>query len=318
MKPLIPIDQCALYKCRSKKRLAALLRVDLGQLNTRNQWIGYRIDTKPKKHGGYRVIHVPEEKLKPVQHRIQHLLARIEKPEWVFSGTRGKCHIDNARYHEGSPFVITADISSFYDSCEREAVYRFFLERMDVASDVAEILSDLTTYRDRATNRCCIPTGSPCSQLIAYFAYQDMFDELHQIAVRYGCKFSLYVDDITLSSYEAISDPRSMEKMLEHTLSAFGHHLKWSKTKYRGRAQHKVVTGVALTAGNGSVSVPNNLGERVIDGMRDVKHGQLDKACSVLGQIGAARQITPGVFPEAEHVVLRTLHEAPQPHIDST
>ena len=60
--------------------------------------------------------------------------------------------------------------------------------------DVAKILTDIVTYEK------CIPTGCPTSQLIAYYAYEDMFAGIKKIADNHGCLFSLYVDAMTFSS----------------------------------------------------------------------------------------------------------------------
>jgi RNA-directed DNA polymerase len=59
---------------------------------------------------------------------------------------------------------------------------------------IAWILTDLVTYKG------VLPTGSPSSQLVVYCAYSLMFEEIKSISEKYGCIFSLYVDDMTLSS----------------------------------------------------------------------------------------------------------------------
>ena len=37
-------------------------------------------------------------------------------------------------------------------------------------------------------------------EVLAYFSYRHMFDELKRHADFYGCQFLLYVDDLTISS----------------------------------------------------------------------------------------------------------------------
>lgn len=54
---------------------------------------------------------------------------------------------------------------------------------MQTSPDVAKILTDIVTYNGG------IPTGCPTSQLIAFYAYEDMFKQIQQCAESYGCIF---------------------------------------------------------------------------------------------------------------------------------
>lgn len=85
MRPEITIDQCQLYKCRSKKRLAEILYIERADFNDIPTWATYRISHLEKGDGGTRTIYSPSKRLKKVQKRIKRLLERIHKPSWVFS-----------------------------------------------------------------------------------------------------------------------------------------------------------------------------------------------------------------------------------------
>lgn len=301
MRPSIPLNQCMLYKCRSKKSLARCLLLDLRQLQRRSEWIQYRVHTEQKASDGSRVIYAPADELKSVQKVIKSRLHRIEVPSWVYSGVKGRCHIDNAKHHAGSRYFVLSDISSFYENCTRDAVYRFFRDDLLCSPDVASLLADLTTVRN-AEGKTVIPTGSPCSQLIAYFSYKAMFYEVASIANRYGCKFSLYVDDLTISSELPISNPNNLMKQLAKSLRAYGHRVKWAKTGYFGKDQFKLVTGVAIDS-HGGLNVPNHLGEAVVTGLKETLAGDRSEIAPTLGRIGAARQIDGRVFPEAKRLI---------------
>ena len=301
MKTPYPIHQCRLYKCRSKKALAERLCVNPKDLDTVQAWARYETWNQEKPHGGTRKIYAPHDKLKSVQRRIKRLLDRIEKPDWIYSGVKGKCHVDNALSHQGDKYYVLSDIASFYERCTRDSVYRFFLDVMKTSPDVASLLADITTC-EGSEGKPIIPVGSPCSQLLAYFAYRDMFDELHECAASYGCQLSLYVDDVTVSSKQPISNPRSMMKRFAKITSAYGHSLKWGKTRYYGSREYKVVTGVALD-GEGNPSVPNTLGKNIKDGFEQVLDGKHSEYVKTMGRIGAARQINAGVFPEIERLM---------------
>ena len=53
------------------------------------------------------------------------------------------------------------------------------------------------------------PTGCPTSQLIALYAYENMFNEIYDVACTNGCIFTVYVDDMTFSA-EKVFDVNKM------------------------------------------------------------------------------------------------------------
>lgn len=103
---------------------------------------------------------------------------------------------------------MTVDIKKFYDNCTLDSVYQFFAKMLKTSSDVAEVLTNIVTYDSS------IPTGCPTSQIIAFYAYYDMFEEIHAVAQHFGCTFTLYVDDMTFSSPSPIS-PQKLTRAIE-------------------------------------------------------------------------------------------------------
>lgn len=213
--------------------------------------------------------------------------------------------MDNGKYHEHSVYFIQSDLHAFYDSCSRESVYRLFKDRFICSSDVSALLSDLTTLtlEDGST---VIPTGSPCAQLVAFLAYQDMFNELHNLASNHGYKFSLYVDDLTFSSKTPFSNPTIFKKKLLQIVKRYGHSLSLSKTAYRGADETKIVTGVAITK-EGVSAIPNKLRHKIVEGTVQSCAGDTMAAQSTIGRISSARMIEHNAFPEAERQVLLNL-----------
>lgn len=301
------IDQSPIYKLCSKRKLSTILQIEYDSLLHANDFINYTVSEIEKASGGFRTIYDPCRELKQVQRRIKNLLSRISIPNWVFSGCKGVCHVDNGKYHEHSVYFIQSDLHAFYDSCSRERVYRLFKDRFKCSSDVSALLSDLTTLtlKDGST---VIPTGSPCAQLVAFFAYQDMFNELHNLARNHGCKFSLYVDDLTFSSKAPFSNPAVFEKKLLQIVKRYGHSLSLSKTSYRSADETKIVTGVAITK-DGVSAIPNKLRHKIVQGTVQSCAGDTSTALSTLGRISSARMIEPGSFPEAERQVLLSLED---------
>lgn len=292
-----PIHQCALYKLESKGRLETLLLLPAGGLKGAMLDIGYDCFERPKSNGkGTRTITAPRPRLNRIQQRILRLLSGIEKPSWVISSTKGKSYLDNAPVHQNNPFVLTMDIASFFDRCKRDYVYRFFKERLLMSSDCAEALTDICTWNGS------IPTGTSTSQLLAYFAYEDMFRKIENLACERCMTFTLYVDDMTFSSAEGFS-PDVLENDVRLILRQYGHTVKSSKTRYYSKGDYKLITGISVSPGR-DLLASNSLQERVRKGFDShLKNPTQESRRRVLGQIGAARLIEEGKFPEIERKV---------------
>lgn len=294
------ITQCALYKCRTKKRLEHLLNLEPGGLKMIDNIIGYHEFEISKKHSNEkRGITAPGKTLKAIQRRILYLLHRVIRPDWLISGEKQKCYIDNGKAHLDGKYVLTIDIKKFYDNCTREPVYQFFIRKLKTSPDVAEILTDIITYNGG------IPTGCPTSQIMAYYAYSDMFSEISDLANQYGCKFTLYVDDMTFSNKEPFS-PDQLRQMIDCVLRKYGHRPKYPKVKYYGPSDYKPITGTVVTPQQ-SLTVPNGLQKTIYDAFQAVKPLIGTEICSeedtkqilsLKGQIQAARNIEEWKFPE--------------------
>lgn len=303
-----PIDQSRFYKLRSKRKLAEVLCTNPQELKRTLRNASYRISQTPKADGTFRTIYNPNPSLKRVQHRIGNLLSRIEMPPWAFFARKGVCYVDNARYHEGARYLVKSDLSSFYDHCDREHVYRFFKNTMKCSPDIAEALCDLTTYtlQDGST---IIPTGSPSAQIVAFLAYREMFDEIKAVADLYKCKFSLYVDNLTFSSRSGISNPSNLERSISHIARQYGHCIKAEKTVYLDASTSKIITGVALTP-SGEPKAPNALREATVSDLTQISSGDLSKIVSCLGRINAAQMIERNLFADSKRQVEQILASA--------
>ncbi|MGK0606143.1 reverse transcriptase family protein [Enterococcus gilvus] len=286
------LNQCVLYKCHSKKKLAEILKIpyqELKNISMNADTLYYQFSQPKKGTDELRKITAPNKELKKVQSSILSSLRRIEKPEWVISSTLKKSHLSNALYHKNSNYFCKTDIKKFYDNCCRDRVYRFFKDKLKTSPDVAKILTDLTTQDN-------IPTGCPSSQLIAYFAYEDMFSNIKTIAEKYDCKMTLYVDDIVFSNTDAFNH-KSLMREVENEIRHFGHRLKSSKTKYYTENKGVPITGVIIR--NNFPYVPNNNRQSIVENFSLIRNSQKiseKEFKSLYGKINAARLIENNHF----------------------
>lgn len=276
-----------LYRLRNRKKLAELLELP-PTFFRKEHTFRYDEFSRPKLSGGERHFTVPEEALKAIQKRLCRLLTRIETPEWVTSGKKQSSYITNADKHRNSQFVKTMDISSFYDSVNRSYIYNMFKDTFLMEPDIAWLVTDLVTYNKK------LPTGSPSSQVIVFWAYREMFDNISIIAKNYNCIFTLYVDDMTFSSQEPI--PGQLRKDVAAELKRYRLKAKVEKDHYYQGKSLAVITGVGLK--NGKKVLLNRHRKAIIDQFKLCKEKEDIKEIEKLnGMLCSARQIEPDIFP---------------------
>lgn len=299
------LDQCALYKCRSPMRLEKVLKTEVGDLANISKLINYNnFNIEKNSLGEIRSIQSPSRHLKTIQKRILKLLQKIERPDWLISGEKGKSFIDNGKAHLNARYALTVDIESFYGNCTREYVYSFFYKRMHMPRDVAGIITDIVTYQNS------IPTGTPTSQMISYYAYEDMFNEINEVANKYNCTFTLYVDDMSFSSRDYFKHC-SLRSEVDIILRKYGHRLKSRKIKFYGKNQSKIITGTIVTPNN-TLEVPNKNQKKIYDNFQEIKtfkyltkknKQELKLYKTLRGRLTSARSIEQEIFPEINRII---------------
>lgn len=283
-----PLSQSALYACRQRKKLAELLYYKPIKNFAIDDIIIYCFFDIPKKNSDVekRRITKPTELLKQIQDRIYRLIKYVETPDYLHSGVSTRSYITNAKVHQYSEYMVTMDISNFYDNCKRNFVYKFWTNMCKCSPDVACILTDLVTYEGK------IPTGCSTSQRIAFFSYKKMFDELYTLAQRYNCIFSVFVDDITFSSVNSF-DMAKLVSEVKIILRKYGHNAKDRKIKYFGSKKIKFVTGVAITNKH-ELRPSNRLQKQLKENLnRDINLLNRHELKKILGQINAIKSTWP-------------------------
>lgn len=244
------------FRLKSRAKLASLLFVGQAKLQAlaRGQDL-YHQFKKPKPSGGFREISAPRGDLKAVQARIADLLQRIAPPDYLFAPVAGRSYVDNAAVHRGAVSVRLLDIEDFFPSCTANKVIWFFHKRMQCAPDVAAIIRGIVTWRGS------LPQGSPCSPILAYLCYVDMWEEISRIVESAGCTLSVYADDLTISGRIV---PEAAIWEIKKVLRKHGHRYNADKERSKhGRPAES--TGVILR--HDGLHAPNRLHK----GLHDVR-----------------------------------------------
>lgn len=287
----------ALFKLTSPERLADILCItpaDLDRLVRRGDgnyavWVN--------KESGRR-IEEPKPDLKALHARIARLLAQIETPEYLHSGIKKRSYVTNAAGHSVQGGAIKLDVKKFFPSARAVQVHEFFVTMMEYPIDVASRMTTLLTIDGH------LPTGGNASSILSFWAYKPMFDELAELAEAHGCKFTVYVDDITMSGKGAT---RSLQQKARKIIGRY--HLKAHKNKVFSPRQPRVVTGVAITARG--QELPNRRAMAIAKTSAEIAGAEtdqqrLDLLPSLVGRVSEAAEIDPAwKSPKAAVVAMR-------------
>lgn len=197
-----------------------------------------------------RPINSTKKPLKFIQKRIyRFFLKRVEIPSYFFGGVPKRDNAANAKYHQGNKYIFTTDLKSFFPSISNKAVFNMFLE-LGCHPAVSRKLTQLTTKNRQ------VPQGVPTSTLIANLVFKKTGDKLYHFARSNDIKFSIFVDDITMSSRNDFKDkiPRILSILTDD-----GYKISHQKTFYK--TKNPIVTGVICQ--NNKIKLPHSFNKRV-------------------------------------------------------
>lgn len=286
------------YRLISRRKLASVLRVSPTMLaNLSSEKLFYQRVWKHKKEkkwlreapssanlSDYRPIDIPAPELKGVLTRIAQLLGRVQPPDFLFSPVKGRSYVDNAAYHVGSSAFWLLDIENYFPTCTTNHLARFFHRDMCCSQDVAAVLVKLVSLNG------CLPQGSPCSPILAYYCNRPMWLALADRALSAGCKFSVYADDITISG-----DIVRKKMIWDLKQIVHGHGMALKKSKEVSLIYKPAdITGVIVKVDG--TYIPNRQLEKLakLKKQRISVHSQKDKAKlenQIAGRVAQRRQV---------------------------
>jgi RNA-directed DNA polymerase len=306
MRKRYPLNQSPLYKLHRRKDLAKLLGLTLRQVEEMADatLLNYRCFERVMQKDGKekrRWIEWPKKYLQAVQRRLARLLDRVEHPDYIHSGFRGRSYITNALEHDCEVRLAKIDIRKFFPSASARCVARCFSQTFQCSPDVTAILTKLTTISGH------LPTGGSTSPILSFYAYKPMFDEIHQLAAGRGLVMSCCVDDMTFSGEAATSGFLNEVRLI---VARYG--LNVHKRHCFDPSQTKVVTGVALTPRG--VRLPNQRRQKLHDAVLAFNaegdpRQRVKKGAQLLGRAVEAAQVE-GRFEPLVRLAAAKLSEA--------
>lgn len=292
-----PVHRSPLYGLNSKRKLAELLGMQLGDLKelVAQGDENYKVWPMGPKRSDLlaglpakkkRIIQQPKIVLSVVQRRIGDLLGRIEVPDYLHSAIKGRSYLSNACVHVGHVPGFKVDIKDFYPSVRRSQIKSFFQNRLHCAHDVSSVIADLCSYKG------LLPTGTPVSPLLSFWACEDMFDRVKKVADGLALNFTLYVDDMFFSGESAseMSASKIVKILARHGFT--GHKVVCFPVDAA-----KIITGVAVIGGQTSVPYSR---QRRIRQFERAFYSEIDPlksqllAQTLIGQFREAERLQPG------------------------
>lgn len=242
----------------SEEALALLLHTDSNKLRLITLNLRYKVFEIRKKNGKFRVIEDPEKSLKSVLRWLNHYLQAVyyfQRPGAAYGfciSTRDEAErnvITNASRHLGNPYVLNIDLRDFFHSINTELVQRIFIDHFtSFREPVINLLTSLSTFRGR------LPMGSPASPVLSNMASLEMDAELEGFCKGASITYTRYVDDMTFSSKDAISD--SDQHMLKDIIHH--HHFMVNKEKVRYYKEDETPSVTGLVLGKDAVELPQH------------------------------------------------------------
>lgn len=242
---MVKIKHSHLYGIKTIDQLNEILLLDLYfdklPFNVNRLYKTYKIQKK-------RLVEEPSYRLSQVQKRLVILLKQIQVPDYIFTF---RSFIHNAEYHRYSTEASTLDVTKFFPSAKAGRVFQLFHLTFNCSKEVSYKLTQICTYEGH------LPTGAPTSPMLGYWAYRDMWGQIHQLHKKYGLKDSVYVDDVTVSG-DFI--PYEVKAITKKILRKNGLKTN-SKEQYYCAGENKIITGVEILP-DGTLVPPDRIYEK--------------------------------------------------------
>jgi RNA-directed DNA polymerase len=250
----------------TQRDLASLLgetRDNIRRLaNYKEQFIVRRQVTTGKK-GKVRDLAYPVSRLRAIHERLKYHLNKIIQPSYLYSPRRKREQRDNAILHLDQDQYLTLDLKQFYPSTTEGMVRRLFRDQFGMHDDVAGLLTRLITIDDK------VSFGSPLTPVLCTLIHRQMFDRIADICDGRGLRYSVWVDDLTISGRFV---PSEVLSQIRAVIRASG--LKSHKIRYRNGNRPVFITGIGIVGPK--LVAPNSLNLKIKDYWADYHSAETD------------------------------------------
>jgi len=212
----------------------------------------------PKRSGGKRLIMAPKRRLKAIQRRLLQLLVeKLPVSEHAHAFRCGKSIRTGAQPHVGKRSILKLDLKDFFPSVTFTRV-RGLLIACGYCFPVASTLAVLMTESERQPvavdgqifhvpvgERHCVQ-GAPTSPGICNALLLKLDRRLNGFARKNGLTYTRYADDLSFSGDLDRAKAGRARLVITRIVSEEGFAIHPDKTRFMGRGNRQIVTGVVV------------------------------------------------------------------------
>ncbi|TQI74072.1 reverse transcriptase (RNA-dependent DNA polymerase) [Bosea sp. AK1] len=283
------VDRSPFAQRPTQRDLASLVgetRDDLRRLASYKEQFIVRRQVETGKKAKLRDLAYPEGRLRGVHERLKFHLNKVKQPSYLFSPRKGRGQRDNALHHLDQDQYLTLDLRQFYPSTSSQMVREWFRDHLGMYDDVAGLLTHLSTIDDK------VSFGSPLTPVLCSLIHRPMFDRIADICEARGLRYSVWVDDLTISGRFV---PGEVLRQIREVVQQFG--LQSHKISYKTGNRPVFITGIGVVGSR--LVAPNSLNLKVKEAWTGyhnaVTDDEKDAMCQrLLSYLGTLRQIVGG------------------------
>ncbi len=277
--------------------LPKIFKLDKEQISTIARgddfyYISYPI--KKKSNNKVRWIDAPQMPLKALQQQLYYKYA-TSLPIYYYNKYIKQSVVNAVYPHLQAKVMLNLDIKDMFPSCSVKNIYKAIgtiLRSVAMAKSEYFDTEDYEAAFAIATKNKHLPQGSPLSPVIANIIMKYVDTKIYKITNRYDCRYSRYVDDLTISSKDPNIDMIDILAEIEDILNQFDFSVNYNKTHITRANRCMSVTGVI--ANNSAPSISKKYRNNLRAAIHNIKITKdLTNLAQIQGQIAWVHTIQP-------------------------
>lgn len=231
----------------------------------------YKTFTIPKKSGGVRNICAPRAALLNLQKQLKVLIEADYRPKPHVHGFVSNHHrsiVSNSRQHLRKKWVLNLDLTDYFETIHFGRVAgRLRAAPYNYGDRIADFIAHVACYEsykmiDGETKRTSVlMPGGALSPLLSNIVSDRLDSELSRHCQQFGCSYTRYADDITISSNRnrfpgriaRFDDPDDFRSValadeLQIIVEKNGFQINHKKTRLQSHQMRQEVTGLVVNA----------------------------------------------------------------------
>jgi len=265
----------------------------------------YKVYTIPKRTSGRRVIAQPSRELKEYQRAFLSLV-HLPVHDAAMAYKKRISIKNNAMVHQKNPYLLKLDLANFFNSISNELFWDIWEKHYQLPLSLEQrYLEKLLFWQPSkmSAGKLVLSIGAPSSPHLSNFLMYHFDEELTQVCLKFGVKYTRYADDLTFSTTEKgrlFQFPKIVSDILQQQ---FGSALVINrrKTVFSSKAHNRHITGITIT-NDKKLSLGRNRKRYIKHLVHQYLMDQLsqDDFIHLRGMLAFAKHIEPGFIRQLE------------------